>query len=60
MEVLETTVTTPVAGVAPKLTVLPAVKSLPVMVTVPPPAVGPDTGLTAVTVGAPISQVSER
>ena len=38
--------------VVPKLTALAPVKPVPVMVTVVPPAGGPATGLTAVTVGA--------
>ncbi len=40
------------AGVEPKSTAVAPVKSVPVMVTVVPPAVGPAVGLTAVTVGA--------
>jgi hypothetical protein len=51
IEVAEFTVT-PVAAVAPNLTVLAAVKLVPVMVTVAPPAVEPLVGLTPVTVGA--------
>ena len=43
MELDETTVTL-VPAVAPKSTVLPALKPEPVMVTVPPPAVGPRPG----------------
>ena len=39
------------AGVAPKLTALAPVKSVPVIVTLVPPAAGPDDGLTPVTVG---------
>ena len=35
----------------PKLTALAPVKSVPVMVTTVPPAVGPEAGLTPVTVG---------
>ena len=45
---------TPVAGLdAPKLTAVVPVRLVPVMVTEVPPAVGPEDGLTAVTVGAP-------
>jgi hypothetical protein len=44
-------VTVKVAAVAPKLTALTPVKLVPVMVTGVPPAVGPDIGLTPVTVG---------
>ena len=43
MELDETTVTL-VPAVAPKSTVLPALKPEPVMVTVPPPAAGPRPG----------------
>ena len=43
---------TPVAGVPPKLTVAPARKPVPVMVTGVPPAVVPDTGEIELTVGA--------
>jgi hypothetical protein len=39
------------AGVAPNLTAVASVKSVPVIVTVVPPAVGPEFGLTLVTVG---------
>jgi hypothetical protein len=42
------------------LTALAPVKLVPVMVTEVPPAGRPDEGLTAVTVGAPISHVSPR
>jgi hypothetical protein len=45
--------TTPVAALAPKWTAVAPVNPVPVMVTVVPPAAGPDVGLTAVTVGAP-------
>ena len=45
------TTVTPVAAVPPKVTVAPATKSAPVMVTAVPPAVGPLVGLTPVTVG---------
>jgi hypothetical protein len=41
------------ALVVPNLTDDAAVKPVPVMVTLVPPAVGPELGLTAVTVGAP-------
>ena len=40
------------AAVPPKLTADAAVKPLPPMVTLVPPAVGPDVGLTLVTTGA--------
>ena len=42
---------TPVAGVPPTLTVAPAAKLVPVIAIGVPPAVGPEVGLTAVTVG---------
>jgi hypothetical protein len=42
-----------VAAVEPKLTELAPVRLVPVTVTAAPPAVEPDEGLTAVTVGAP-------
>lgn len=42
----------PVPGVAPKETWLALVKPLPVIVTLPPPPVGPDVLLRPVTVGA--------
>ena len=51
MEVALTTFT-PVAAVPPKLTVAPDKNPLPVMVTAVPPAVEPEVGETAVTVGA--------
>ena len=41
-----------VAGVVPKLTAVAPVRLVPVIVTLEPPAAGPDDGLTAVTVGA--------
>ena len=41
----------PVAGVAPKLTAVAPVKFVPVIVTVVPPATGPDVGEIDVTVG---------
>ena len=40
-----------VAAVAPNLTPVAPVKLVPVIVTEVPPAVGPELGLTAVTVG---------
>lgn len=45
---------TPVAGVPPKLTVAPAGKFVPVIVSGVPPLVGPMPGVTAVTAGAGI------
>ena len=51
IEVAELT-TTDVPAVPPKLTVDPARKLVPVIVTDVPPAVGPDVGLMDVTVGA--------
>ena len=51
IEVAELTVKA-VAAVVPKLTAVAPVKSVPVMVTEVPPAVGPTVGLTPVTVGA--------
>jgi hypothetical protein len=50
IEVLFTT-TTLVAAAPPKLTPAPAAKPVPVMVTAVPPLVGPELGLTRVTVG---------
>ncbi len=47
------------AGVAPKLAMLVSVKLVPVMVTEVPPAARPRFGVTAVTVGAPPTTVSE-
>jgi hypothetical protein len=44
--------TTPVAALAPKWTAVAPVKLVPVMVTLVPPAAGPDVGLMPVTVGA--------
>src|SRR6478735_564937 len=41
-----------VAAVAPKSTAVAPVKPVPVIVTLVPPAVGPEFGLTLVTVGA--------
>ena len=49
-EVAEATVT-PLAAVVPKATVAPALKLVPVTVTVVPPAAGPEVGETPVTVG---------
>ena len=49
--VLELTVK-PVAGVAPNVTAVAAVKPVPVMMTVVPPLVGPAVGEIDVTVGA--------
>ena len=46
------TTVTFVAATVPKLTVAGLAKLVPVMVTTVPPAVGPELGLTAVTVGA--------
>ena len=43
--------TTPVAAWAPKWTAVAPVRLVPVMVTEVPPVVGPDEGLTPVTVG---------
>lgn len=51
IEVLLTT-TTFVAAAEPNVTVAPAAKFVPVMVTAVPPAVDPLFGLTLVTVGA--------
>jgi hypothetical protein len=51
IEVLLTT-TTLVAAVLPNVTVAPAAKFVPVMVTAVPPAVEPVFGLTLLTVGA--------
>src|SRR5438552_17212201 len=48
---VEELTTTPVAGVAPKLTLAPLMKLVPVMVTDVPPPVGPKFGLTDVTAG---------
>ena len=43
------------AGVLPKSTAVAPVKPMPVIVTVVPPAAGPEDGLTPVTVGASAS-----
>lgn len=48
----ETTVND-VAGVEPKVTAVAEVKPVPVRVTVFPPAVGPWSGLTPLSAGAP-------
>src|ERR1039457_7195191 len=45
------TTATPVAAAPPKVTPVAPVKVVPVMVTLVPPAVGPEFGLTEVTVG---------
>jgi len=45
------TTVTPVAAAPPNVTVAPAAKFVPVMVTAVPPAVGPLFGLTLLTVG---------
>ena len=49
--VVEFTTVTPVPAFAPKFTVAPATKPVPVTVTEVPPAMGPASGETAVTVG---------
>jgi hypothetical protein len=41
----------PTAGVEPKLTALALLKFVPTIVTLVPPAAGPDEGLTPMTVG---------
>ena len=51
IEVVELT-TTPVPATVPNFTPVTPLKSVPVMVTVVPPAVDPVVGLTPVTVGA--------
>ena len=56
IEVLLTTVT-PVAAVPPRLTVAPAKKPVPVMLTVVPPAVVPEAGEMVLTVGAGLGDV---
>src|SRR5207244_10801024 len=55
-EVLLTTVTL-VAAVPPRLTVAPAAKPVPVMVTAVPPLLVPELGEIALTVGAGLVQV---
>ena len=49
--------TTLVAAVPPIVTVAPAAKLVPVSVTAVPPAVGPEAGDTAVSVGAGVDTV---
>ncbi len=56
IEVLFTTATL-VADVPPSFTVAPDRKPVPVMVTVVPPATGPELGVIAVTVGAGLGAV---
>ena len=56
IEVLFTTVP-PVTAVPPKLTVAPAKKFVPVIVTPVPPPAGPVLGVTDVTVGAGLVEV---
>jgi hypothetical protein len=56
IEVAETT-WTPVAATPPIVTVAPAAKLVPVMVTLVPPASGPRVGEMAATVGAGIADV---
>jgi hypothetical protein len=56
MEALPTTLIE-VAAVPPKLTVAPALKPVPVMVTEVPPAVVPVFGETELTVGAGVGAV---
>jgi hypothetical protein len=48
------TTVTPVAAALPNVTVAPAAKFVPVMVTDVPPAVDPLFGLTLLTVGTPM------
>src|SRR3989442_224688 len=45
----------PVAGVPPTVTVAPAAKPVPLIAIAVPPAVGPELGLTPVTVGAGVA-----
>ena len=49
--VVASTTATLVAAAPPKVTLVAPVKVVPVMVTLVPPAVGPEFGLTEVTVG---------
>ena len=56
IEVLFATAT-PVAAVPPKLTVAPAKKFVPVIVTPVPPPAGPVLGVIIVTVGAGLVEV---
>jgi hypothetical protein len=46
---------TPVAVVEPKVTAVVPVRWVPVMVTLVPPVVGPEVGVTDVTVGAGVT-----
>ena len=57
ISVLDTTVKL-VARTAPKATLVAPLNPLPVMVTVVPPAVGPEFGVTAVTDGADATKVN--
>src|SRR5262249_47327614 len=50
--VLPSTTVTPVAAVPPIVTVAPELKLVPVIVTLVPPATGPEFGATVATVGA--------
>ena len=52
MIVVALTTLTPVAALPPTVTVAPAAKFVPVIVTAVPPAVGPDAGATPLTAGA--------
>jgi hypothetical protein len=54
------TTTTLVAAVLPKVTVAPAVKLVPVIVTAVPPATGPFAGLILPIVGVPYVNALER
>ena len=58
--VVPLTTVTPVAAVPPKLTVAPDKKPVPVIVTAVPPAVVPETGEIALTVGAGLPPVELR
>ena len=49
--VVELVTLTPVAALPPMVTVAPLTKFVPVMVTLVPPAIGPELGDIAVTVG---------
>jgi hypothetical protein len=49
--VVALTTVTPVAAVPPKVTLVAPVKPVPRMITLVPPAMGPEFGLTEVTVG---------
>ena len=57
--VVEFTTTTPVAATPPKVTVAPLTKPVPVMVTLVPPPVVPEGGLTFVIVGAGVAENSK-